>query len=255
MELSRADTDAAVVLRVGGSISSFDGPELSAAVAKAMVDASTCLVCDLSAVTWLDPVCVAVWVGAQWSGPWPGPVLWLVGAEGQPTEALRATGAALFLVLADSPQAAITQQLREPPLRRDRLLLAPLPTAPSRARRFATEVLALWSISELTDDAVLIVSELVTNGVQHAATDLELRLELGRGLLRIAVRDDSRFTPSFPNTDVVPGRSGVVAELRERGRGLRIVRALAVASGRTSTPMRGSVYWATLRSREGPSRP
>lgn len=248
MELTRADTGACTVLHVSGSIGSFDAARLRTALAKTMVEGLRCIVCDLSAVTWLDPVCVAVWVSAQWSGPWPGPVVWLVGANGQPADALRVTGAGRFLHIAESLQAAVAQQLSAPPLRRERLLLAPAPSAPGQARRFTTEVLALWAVSELTEEATLVVSELVTNGVQHAGSDLELRLEHGRGLLHIAVRDGGRSSALVPQTDPEPpAREAGVADIHERGHGLDIVQAFATASGQTRAPGGGSLYWATLR--------
>ena len=247
MELSREDNAACALLRISGSVGPFDGARLSGAVAKALADDPELVVCDLSEVDWLDPVCVAVWVAAQWAGPWPGPVLWLAGAHGQPAEALRATGAGRFLSLAASTQDALAQQWREPPLRRDRLTLAPVPTAPARARRFAAEVLTLWAVPDLMDEAVLIVSELVTNGLQHAHSDLELRVELAQHWLQVAVRDGGRPRP--PGADAPAGVADGSAHetvLRESGRGLEIVQALAVACGQTSAPAGGRIYWASL---------
>ncbi|AZQ71532.1 protein phosphatase [Streptomyces luteoverticillatus] len=56
--------------------------------------------------------------------------------------------------------------------------------APSAARRFVRGVLAGWNAhAAVTDDATLLVSELVTNAVVHAGTsvDLECRLDPARG--------------------------------------------------------------------------
>ncbi|MFG2195950.1 SpoIIE family protein phosphatase [Streptomyces sp. NPDC048639] len=61
------------------------------------------------------------------------------------------------------------------------------PLAPSTARKFVRSSLADWAglspanahlTGQLTDDAVLLVSELVTNAVMHAGTMVELRLHL-----------------------------------------------------------------------------
>ncbi len=38
--------------------------------------------------------------------------------------------------------------------------------------------LAEWAADDLTDDALLLVSELATNAVVHAGTDLEVSVEL-----------------------------------------------------------------------------
>lgn len=249
MELTRADTGTCAVLRVSGSVQPLDSPRLREALAKAMAQGPTCLVCDLSAVTRLAPVCVAVLVAAQWTTPWPGPVVWLVGARGQPSAALRATGVARFLLVADSAAVALARQATEPPRLRERLILAPLPTAPRRARRFTEDVLARWAVPEVTQDASLVVSELVTNGVQHAGTDLELRLEHARSLLQIAVRDRGNLSDRLVNAAQASGRHDTPADTPlERGRGLEIVRTIADGSGQTSDPAGGTVYWATLRT-------
>ncbi|GAA2032466.1 hypothetical protein GCM10009740_23200 [Terrabacter terrae] len=250
MQLTRTDSGVGAVLRMSGSVHSFDAPRLSEALAKALTENPPCVVCEMSEVTWLDPVCVAVWVGAQWSGPWPGPVVWLVGAHDQPAEALRATGAALFVGLADSAEAAFAQMPTEPPMRRERLILAPVPIAPRRARRFITEVLDSWALSDLAGDATLIVSELVTNGVEHAGSDLELRLGYGHELLHIAVRDRGSVSTRSPSGDGAGHAVESNAGIPERGRGLEIVRKLALASGRSRGPTGGSVYWATLATGE-----
>jgi anti-sigma regulatory factor (Ser/Thr protein kinase)/anti-anti-sigma regulatory factor len=254
MELVRVDTSASSVVRVSGSVRPLDAPHLRLALAKALSQGPACVVCDLSGVTGLDPLCVAVFVAAQWSGPWPGPVVWLVGAQGQPAAALRATGTSQFLALANSVQAAHAQQAAQPPLLRDQLTLAPLPTAPRRARQFTAEVLGRWSVPQLAEDATLIVSELVTNGVQHAGTDLEVRLEHGRGLLRIAVRDHAGLEPR-QSADKVADLREAEATMGEHGRGLGIVRALADGCGRTRAHTGGSVYWATLRTKQRSARP
>jgi anti-sigma regulatory factor (Ser/Thr protein kinase)/anti-anti-sigma regulatory factor len=259
MELDRADAGGCAVVRISGVVRPEDAPSLREALDKAVAQVPTCLVCDLSAVTRLSPVCVAVLVAAQWTAPWPGPVVWLAGAHGQPAEALGATGAARFLSTADSVSAALAAQDAEPRRLRERLVLAPLPTAPRHARRFAEEVLARWGVSHVSDDAMLVVSELVTNGVQHAGSDLELRLEHGRGLLQIAVRD--RGSPYVgPALGELPEAAAVFDgfhdTMLERGRGLEIVQTVADGAGQTDDPGGGSVYWATLRTapRRGPAR-
>jgi anti-sigma regulatory factor (Ser/Thr protein kinase) len=249
MELSRDDTDRCAVLRVSGSVRPEDAARLRDGLWKAMAEVPTCLMCDLSAVTGLSPVCVAVLVGAQWTAPWPGPAIWLVGAHGQPAEALEATGAARFLGTADSVSAAMARQATSPPRLRERLTLPSTLSSPSRARRFTEELLARWQVANVTDDASLVVSELVTNGVQHAGSDLELRLEHGRDLLHIAVRDHGRPSGRFPD----PPRPQLrpAGGMTERGRGLEIVRTVADGAGHTEGAAGGSVYWATLRTGDG----
>ncbi len=78
----------------------------------------------------------------------------------------------------------------------DAVELAPEAASVSAARRFVAERLALMELPDLVDTAVLLASELVTNSVLHARTDIVLtvdRLEDER--VEIQVRDGSRFSP------------------------------------------------------------
>jgi hypothetical protein len=107
--------------------------------------------------------------------------------------------------------------------------------APSQARRLVSEATSTWHVGHLTAPAQLIASELVSNAVEHAHTDVEFRLVRLRHGLFIAVRDDDPRPP--------------VASCREsvRGRGLRIVALTADRWGY----LRGTgdkIVWAALRT-------
>jgi hypothetical protein len=96
----------------------------------------------------------------------------------------------------------------------------PAPHSVGRARQFLVRHLDAWGLPQLTDNAQLIVSELVTNAVTHAhppyghliSTRFE-RLESG---VRIEVHDSN---------DNKPERRDASAE-EESGRGLGLVDAL-----------------------------
>lgn len=83
----------------------------------------------------------------------------------------------------------------EPGRRSARLTLPARATSPSRARRFALATLASWGLDD-GEDAVLVVSELVTNGVLHARTSMTVRLvDLGGDGVRVEVADGSTVAP------------------------------------------------------------
>jgi len=87
------------------------------------------------------------------------------------------------------------------------------------ARHLTVELLRAWRAPHDRDDAALLVTELVTNVVDHVGGDavLTLEVELSDAWLRIGVVDGSAVRP-------------VVRELnhvRPRGRGLRLVQAIA----------------------------
>lgn len=107
----------------------------------------------------------------------------------------------------------------------------------SRARHLATEALTEWHLTDkLGDSAVLIVSELVTNSVEHARGS-SLRLTVLHRLngVRIGVVDLSRRPPAVRAGD----------NCGEHGRGLVIVDALATTWGTQPLPW-GKRVWANL---------
>jgi anti-sigma regulatory factor (Ser/Thr protein kinase) len=115
--------------------------------------------------------------------------------------------------------------------------------APGLARQVTRKVLTSWRVSHLEDTAVLFVSELVTNAVQHVCTGgsvLVLRLEAAGTSLRIEVHDAD---PHWP-------QPGTPSGLDESGFGLVIVDALASKWGVTDTAA-GKAVWAELDTRPG----
>jgi anti-sigma regulatory factor (Ser/Thr protein kinase) len=130
-----------------------------------------------------------------------------------------------------------------------RIALPRSPSSVGAARRFIAARTAAWSFPEpAADQLVLIGSELVTNAVLHARTELTLTLELRKDRVRISVKD----------------RSQAPATLRHyrpdalTGRGLGVVAALSDRWG-VSTAPDGKVVWAELQAngdrRAAPTEP
>jgi len=119
--------------------------------------------------------------------------------------------------------------------KRESCLLPPSPTAPAVARRFVGTVLTNWGVSEVCGDVPLLTSELVTNAVRHAATDVEVSIGLGSGRVRLEVRDLSAQLPMKADP----------ATAAEGGWGLHIVECLATRWG--LDPHRdGKTVWAEV---------
>ncbi|GGJ46942.1 ATP-binding protein [Streptomyces brasiliensis] len=118
----------------------------------------------------------------------------------------------------------------------------PLPSRPesaATARRLAqVVVLRHWGLTpKLTEDAVLLVSELVGNAVRHTgARVFGLRMRRRRGWIRFEVRDPSRGLPCL-----MP-----VQELDVSGRGLFLVDKLSDRWGVDLLP-RGKTTWFEMR--------
>lgn len=103
------------------------------------------------------------------------------------------------------------------------------------ARRFTVETLRDWSLADLQDDAVLVVSELTTNALLHGSEPTELRLASGSDGLRVEVHDGSRLQP----------RTHHFGLTSTTGRGLRLVAAVASDWG-TEASADGKKVWCTL---------
>ncbi|MFI9819008.1 SpoIIE family protein phosphatase [Streptomyces sp. NPDC052013] len=125
--------------------------------------------------------------------------------------------------------------------------------APGSARALVRAALAEWAEQRLpgsehltartVEDATLIASELVTNAVVHAGTDVQLtcRLEDDTGALVVEVAD--RYPSSAPRDGEAD--TAAAQEPGEFGRGLRLVAALSDAWGITYRPGTKTV-WARL---------
>jgi anti-sigma regulatory factor (Ser/Thr protein kinase) len=103
-------------------------------------------------------------------------------------------------------------------------------------RRHLRAALQQWDVpDDVAEDAVLLVSELVANVVDHARTPFRLTLRLTGRVLRVAVADGSGRLPVLRPVDL----------LAARGRGLQVVDAIAQRWGCQESED-GKVVWADL---------
>ncbi|MGD1218078.1 ATP-binding protein [Streptomyces krungchingensis] len=132
--------------------------------------------------------------------------------------------------------------------RRFRFELSAHPGSVAQARRLTRARLARWAVCEDTcDTATLVVSELVTNAIVHAAGErVVCELHDGDDLVRIAVRDEG-CAPGEPHPS--PQRPE-----EEHGRGLLLVAAMSRAWGAQDTGP-GLLVWAELDRSAGSGHP
>ena len=244
MEIQHSTTDGCQVVTLTGSIDLFSAPQIQRALVKDLSEQPLALICDLSGVDTLDPVCATVFatVANHPSSRWPATSFLLCCAQPPVAEILGLLTVPHFLQLYASLQDALDAAVARPSYLRDELVLAPIRTSPAVARAFVWEVCRYWQLAlpdnTLVDRAVLLVGELVTNAVVHARTDLRLRVELRGDLLHLAVRDGSPWQLR-PATIPDPEAEG--------GRGLWLVDQLARSWGVNRHPDGGKVVWCTLR--------
>ena len=113
--------------------------------------------------------------------------------------------------------------------------LAGEPASVRAARRLVIGALEQWSLPHLDAVASLLTSELVTNAVLHARSDLSVEVERVDGVVRVTVRDSSAQKPQRQRHGVHAGT----------GRGLGLIAALATdwGSGPSGPPYRKAVWF------------
>jgi len=117
------------------------------------------------------------------------------------------------------------------------LRIGPNPGEVAEARRFVAERCDDWDCGEMVNDAMVVVSELVTNAVVHAHSGCEVRARIAASsVLRLEVIDAGPGTPD----------PQVATEEDEHGRGLVLVSALSAAWGVDSLPDGRKLVWAEL---------
>src|SRR5215831_1629047 len=118
------------------------------------------------------------------------------------------------------------------------LLLPTVMTSPSEARR-ACRAFARRNHVEAVDTLLLVLSELVTNAVQHGDAPIGIRIDCDAGCVRIEVSD------SLANSEAVAPRQ---VELDGTGgMGLRIIDSVCLGWGAKDNGV-GKTVWAELPS-------
>ncbi|MFI6504680.1 ATP-binding protein [Nonomuraea typhae] len=108
------------------------------------------------------------------------------------------------------------------------------------ARDVTRTTLRGWGLSELSDDAALVVSELVTNAVRYTRGHTGLTLLLMRVAphVLLAVADPSDEVPTRKEPDFIS----------ENGRGLYIVETYSQCWGWDPLAQGGKAVWALFRT-------
>lgn len=113
-----------------------------------------------------------------------------------------------------------------------RAMLPAAASSAAQARKFVAHALEDADLAALRDDALLLVTELVTNSFLHAGTTVTLDVRTDAHTATVAVSDGSRGRPAPVSAD----------SNRESGRGLLLIDALATAWG-TQHDATGKTVW------------
>jgi phosphoserine phosphatase RsbU/P len=137
-----------------------------------------------------------------------------------------------------------------------RLRLPPADTSPAAARGAVSAVLEEAGLDALGPEALLLTSELVTNGVIHARTDIEVEIVAEADGVRVTVTDFAAPDSALVVAEVRLGGAGAHADggggrmgrldherVAEGGRGLLLVSRFASRWGTTHEPAGRQVWF------------
>jgi anti-anti-sigma regulatory factor len=230
------------VLSLHGQLDLAAVPRVQRVLLKRLADAPPTIICDLSGIDMLDPLCASVFTATWRHAPgWPRTNLLLCAAQPQVAAVLARLRVPSTLPLHDTLADALAHAGSRPQRLDETFELDPTPDAPILARLFVREVCALWDVVQVADVAALLCAELVSNAVVHARTRTKVRLQLRAHLLYLNVHDQGT---TFPYLRPVDGEG-------DRDHGLAIVDWYSLAWGVRGDPTGGKVMWCSL----DPTRP
>jgi anti-sigma regulatory factor (Ser/Thr protein kinase) len=229
---------------VHGQWSQRLGDQVSAGLRLCLAGPSVSIIIDLQHMDDRYGVSMPFWLAARRQGrlaPSPVHLAFCLPTTTALSRRLRNLRGPQPRVFAAASEARVAIAERMSRADRLQLRLTPRPASVAQARDLVTQACHAWQLPQLLQDTSLIVSELATNAVEHAGTDFIVTVSRGGTRLHVAVHDG---VPRFPQ----PRQSALIgphASLAPRGRGLRLVHA--VAAGWGAMPARGGkVVWATV---------
>ncbi len=240
-----ADTSTTVVeMTVHGTWSPQLGNQVTESLRRCLASPCEALVVDVRNVTDLHGISMPYWSAVARTaqlGPAPVHVAFCLPPATMLDYRLRHQDGEPSLLFATMTQARIAIAGRVSRPHRLHARLAPRPTSVRAARDLVAHACHTWQPTGVRDDAVLIMSELAANAVDHAGTDFVATVSRRANRLHLTVRDgDNRYPRMGADAD-----HSMKASLADRGRGLRLVHGTAVAWGAMPAHS-GKVVWATL---------
>ncbi|MFF0375083.1 ATP-binding protein [Actinoplanes missouriensis] len=244
-----AGADAAVsLLTVRGSWDDQLRLNASATLRRCFTEHPDALIVDLTGLLDPNSESAPTWVTAQHAAAAlipPVPVALCVPPDLPLADRMQGLGVGRFLpVYAKVRQARVALAGRIPGSERLTATLAPDTDAPSAARNLVSDACLSWGLASLLHPSRLVMSELVTNAVEHAGTEIHVVVTRRGSGLHLAVADGD---PALPRLLPSTTRPRPDLPLDERGRGLRTVDQTAASWGAVPAE-NGKIVWATVRS-------
>lgn len=227
------------LIEVQGALRLDTIPRLRAVALKVMAASPSAIVLDLASLDAVEELSVSVFptLGRMAAAAADGELI--LAAACPTTLAVLRRSAPLYVRVFDTRDQAMAAARRAPARRRVTRQLPADPHAGRTGRRVLDDICNRWRLDALRDAALMIVTELATNAVEHAGPPIELCVTIHQQMLRIEVSDRSKALPTA--SDQRAGAAG-----HSTGpHGLRLVERLASRWGVIPTAW-GKTVWADL---------
>lgn len=223
LHIEQSARDGCIVVTLIGDLDIAAAPRVQRALLRCLAEQPGAVICDLSRVATIDPVCASVFaaVAHRPRSPWPDSSILLCGAQPAVAAVLARRGMPGVVAVYDTLDQAVAHARSRPPFLRERLRLVATLEAITTAGWFAGEVCQRWQLEELTETARLLAGELVTDAVLYkpAGDDpIDLRVELRATGLLIAVQSGGASLAAMQaHHDGEPGSElGLVQRVAQR---------------------------------------
>lgn len=134
--------------------------------------------------------------------------------------------------------------------------LAAIPDAPSAARRFAKSILNRWNLPGMIRDAELVISEMVTNAVQHVGIidaypkPTYMQLQEAKLISVCLYRHENFLVIEVWDPSTEPPIKRDAEATDEGGRGLVLIEAFTEGWGYRRPLTGGKVVWCAMKTKQ-----
>ncbi len=234
---SRDDGGLPCVVGLHGSLADASAPDLVARLGELVRTRST-VVAEVADLALVDDSAVLAFAQAlTQAGEWPDVRLALAAPPPALAAALMSSGVGDRVPVHVDVAEAVAHLDERPALTYAFWNFTVTPSAPAAARGHVRRVCRRWDVDDDAREAAeIVVTELVTNAVEHAESPSVVEVERRVHAFRLAVRDFDQT--ELPGATLPDPRS-------PRGRGLAMVAAVAQAWG-VDADADGKTVWAEM---------
>jgi anti-sigma regulatory factor (Ser/Thr protein kinase) len=241
MMIDQTRYNGCIVLAVAGGLDGEGAAHLRLAVTKALAEQPRAIICDLSGLARGTGGLNVFLVIADMMSVWPETAIAIACPDRQLVERLSRIRVDTRIPTHRSVDQAIADLGHRPMIMMELLHLMLGGNAVGLARHFVADACRQWDASPFLPDALIVVSELVGNALQHGDGEpIDVRVSLSRMGLRVSVTDTA------PPSSLPTHQTGQIT-------GIRVLAQLSKSWGVLPTQSGGKIVWCLLHNPDDPA--